>query len=605
MLDPATTNLAHALSDLRTRIAAARLDLPEIFSLGDRIAELAANASDGAELVQRVAILGALNTDYIRRAIAVAVVQEGALPVIYQAPYGSYVQEVLDPSAGMHAFRPNVVVLAPDWRDVVDDLPIGASAGAVAEAVGRKIDLFCHLWNRIGVSGSRIVQHLLVPPARAWGGVAERLAPASPANQVRAINDGLVREGRGRIHWVDMERLAGEVGTRAFAPDRFYHNGRLGMENRHLPRFLTAFRAAWRLSFGRGKKVLALDLDNTLWGGVIGDDGVDGICLGPGSPVGEAFAEWQHYVRALRSRGVILAVCSKNDPTVATTGFMHMGSVLKREDFAAFECSWQDKVQGLRAIARNLNVGIDSLVFCDDNPAECDLVRRELPEVEVIELGDDPTRFIDKLDSGHSMDLAEYTSEDLGRADMYTARGRALEEANSAPDIGAYLRGLNMQGCVWRPEEPDLPRVAQLEMKTNQFNLTTRRLTEAQLREFLAREDALVLAFRLRDRFGDHGLTSTLIAVHEGDALRIVSWLMSCRIFSRTAEQFIMRFLLTIAAEKGFQTIIGDYTPTARNGVVADLYPRLGFKTLENRNSFELIVGAPDFEGLSTSIAAV
>ena len=234
-VSPCPTNLSPPsgpdFDDLRARLATAPLGLADIFEAGERIAALAAAAPAGVPR-QRIAILGALTTDFIARAIAVAAVQEGVLPVIYQAPHGSYVQEVLDPSAGLHRFRPDLVVLAPDWRDVVDDLPVGAQAAQAAAAVADKAELFRHLWERIDALGCRIVQHTLVLPPRAWGGIAERLAPASPASQVRAINDRLLAAGSGRVSWVDMERLAGEVGSRNFAPGKFFHNARLGMENR-------------------------------------------------------------------------------------------------------------------------------------------------------------------------------------------------------------------------------------------------------------------------------------------------------------------------------------------------------------------------------------
>ena len=600
MLDsPARPGMA-AVTALRARLSSATPTLAEIFEAGERIAAVATEAPADTPC-QRIAVLGSLTTDFIARAISLAAVLEGALPLLYQAPYGSYVQEVLDPTSGLHKFKPDLVVLAPDWRDMVDQLAIGASPEQAAEAVGNKVDLFRHLWDRLAALGCRIVQHTLVPPARAWGGIAERLAPASPFSQVRAVNDGLLAAGRGKVAWVDMERLANEIGSRAFAPDKFFHAAKLGMESRHLPRYLPAFRAAWRLAFGRAKKVVVLDLDNTLWGGVIGDDGVEAIRLGPGSPEGEAFAEWQAYVQALRDRGIVLAACSKNDPAIAATGFDHPASRLARDDFAAFECSWNDKVQGLRTIARTLNLGLDSLVFCDDNPAECDLVREALPQVAVVQLGADPSRFIDLLDAGHWFELGSYTEEDLGRGAMYEARAKALEAADKAPDVAAYLRGLRMTGRLWRPEEPDMPRVAQLEMKTNQFNLTTRRYSEAQLRAFLARKDVVVLAFRLADRFGDHGLTSTLIAVPQGDALRVDSWLMSCRIFSRSAEQFIMRGLLAIAAERGVARIIGEYIPSPRNGVVADLWERLGFMPVQSLWVRDVAGGATD--GLETAVS--
>jgi FkbH-like protein len=289
------------------------------------------------------------------------------------------------------------------------------------------------------------------------------------------------------------------------------------------------------------------------------------------------FAEWQTYVKALGERGVVLAVCSKNSPEIAATGFANPHSVLRRADFAAFECSWNDKVGGLRRIARDLNLGIDSFVFADDNPAECALVRQELAEVAVVHLGDDPGEFIEKLDAGHWFDLPHYTSEDLGRASAYNARAAALAEQSQATDLGGFLGGLEMKGRLYRPEEADIPRVAQLEQKTNQFNLTTRRYAEAAIRDFLTRNDAIVLAFRLADRLGDHGLVSTLIALQENETLRIDSWLMSCRVFSRSAEQFILRGLIDLARQRGVTRLAGKYLPTPKNDVVADLYERMGF----------------------------
>lgn len=235
--------------------------------------------------------------------------------------------------------------------------------------------------------------------------------------------------------------------------------------------------------------------------------------------------------------------------------------------------------QGWRAAAdrQGLELGIDSFVFADDNPAECDLVRQALPEVAVVHLGSDPAQFIDIFDAGHWLDLQAYTTEDLGRTASYAARAAARAEQVEATDIGGYLAGLAMRGRLYVPEEADIARVAQLEQKTNQFNVTTRRYSEAAIRDFLARDDVVVLAFRLADRFGDHGLVSTLIALHEGDTLRIDSWLMSCRVFSRSAEQYVLRGLLALARGRGVKRLLGEYLPTPKNDVVAALYPRLGF----------------------------
>ncbi len=590
--------------DLRRSLAGAP-GLATILPVGERIIAAGADAASrpSGTVTQRIAVLGAANTDYLSRAIACAVLQEGVLPILYQAPFGSYAQHVLDPTTPLSGFASELVVLAPQGRDLVVELPIGASAAEVDVALDAGVALFGSLWDRLESQGARIIQHLLIPPSPRYRGIAERLAPASPANQIRRLNERLLQAGRGRVRWIELDAFADQIGLRQFSPARLYHTARLEFDPRWLPDYLPLFRAAWRQAEGRGRKVLVLDLDNTLSGGVIGDDGVDGIVLGPGSPVGEAFAAWQCYLKELAQRGVILAVCSKNAPEIAVTGFSHPGAVLKREDFAAFDCAWTDKPGGLHRIAAALNLGIDSFVFADDNPAECELIRQALPEVAVLHLGTDPSRFADLLDAGHWLDLPAYTGEDLGRSAAYRARAAALAAQAEAPDLAGYLAGLAMQGQLYRPGEADLTRMAQLEQKTNQFNLTTRRHSEAVLRGLLARDDAIVLALRLADRFGDHGLVATLLAVPDGDALRINSWLMSCRVFSRSAEQFMLRGLLDLARERGVPRVLGEYRATAKNAVVAELYPRLGFAAV-GVGKFTRTVGA-GVADLVSSIAPV
>jgi FkbH-like protein len=564
------------LNELRERLLAKPPSLPQIFQIGDRLAT-AADAIPAGTPTQRIAVAGGITIDYLRRAVACGVAAEGVFPVTYQAPFGAYIQEILDPGSALHAFAPELIVIAPSHRDLIAALPIDATAAEVDAALEASVGLFGKLWSGLAARNVRIIQHLLVPPAARYRGTADRLAPASPTNQVRRLNEALLAAGRGHVHFVDLEQLAGEIGSRRWSATRFHYSAKLDFDPRWLPDYLAPFRAAWRAANARAKKVLALDLDNTLWGGVIGDDGVEGIALGPASAAGEAFEDWQRMLKGLGERGVVLAVCSKNAPEIAASGFTHPNSVLKRGDFAAFECSWADKAGALRRIAAELNLGLDSFVFADDNPAECALVRQELPEVAVVELGTDPAQFVELFDAGCWFDLPAYTSEDLGRAASYTARAAALAEQAEATDIDAYLATLGMKGRLYRPEEADIGRVAQLEQKTNQFNVTTRRYSETAIREFIAREDAIVLAFRLADRFGDHGLVSTLIAFHEGDAVRIDSWLMSCRVFSRSAEQYMLRGLIEQARTRGASRLVGEYQPTAKNDVVAGLYARLGF----------------------------
>jgi FkbH-like protein len=550
--------------------------LASIFTSAGRIGA-ASTAQDWSGPRQRVAVIGSLTPDFSAKAIACAIYREGVLPQLYLGRYGAYVQELLDPASDLHAFAPEAVVIAPDYRDVVTVLPIGASSDDVAAAIDAKAASFERLWRAAERIGATVYQQTIVPPERGFRGMADRLAPASEANQVDALNRALLERGAERVRFVDVERAARAIGLARWAPERFYVNGKVPFDPQFLPVYLRVFGAAWRGANARAKKALVLDLDNTLWGGVIGDDGVESIALGPDTPAGEAFSAWGAYVKGLSARGVVLAVCSKNDPQIAATGFTHPHSAFALDDFAAFECSWGDKATALRGIAKRLNLGLDALVFADDNAAECDLVRRELPEVGVVELGADPTAFVGLLERDGWFEHDRYTREDAGRSASYAARRQLEDAVESVSDLGAFLSELEMVGTFVPADETSLPRLAQLEQKTNQFNLTTRRYDEPSLRAMLARDDVRAFAFSLRDRHADHGLVSSMIVFREGDAWRIDSWLMSCRIFSRTAEQFMLARLLEAARAEGVTRILGEYVATEKNGVASGLYSALGF----------------------------
>jgi FkbH-like protein len=597
MLEVTSKSLLNELRDLRTENPPS---LPQLFQLGDRLANTPPLPSIPT---QRIAIAGTVTVDYLRRAVACAVAAEGVFPIAYQAPFGSLVHEILTPGSALYTFAPELIVIAPTWRDLITPLPIDASANEVDNSLQPTVELYRSLWSTLAAANIRTIQHTLVPPASRYRGPAERLAPAAPANWVRRLNDKLLEAGRGLVYFLDLEQIATGLGVRNWSASRYQYAAKLDFDPRYLPDYLAPFRAAWRATNARAKKVLALDLDNTLWGGVIGDDGVEGIALGPASATGEAFEDWQRYIKGLAQRGVVLGICSKNTPEVAATGFSHPNSVLRREDFAAFECSWANKADALRRMAKDLNLGLDSFVFVDDNPAECELVRQELREVTVVHLDTDPAQFVEILDAGCWFDLPAYTSEDLGRAAAYTARAAALAEAAESTDIDGYLAGLRMRGRLYRPKETEITRIAQLEQQTNQFNVTTRRYSEATIRGFLARNDVIVLAFGLSDKFGDQGLVSTLIASRDGNDLRIDSWLMSCRVFSRTAEQFIVRGLIEHAQGVGATRLVGEYRPTPRNGVVADLYPKLGFTPINDRFFARELIKLPD--DLVTHIALI
>jgi FkbH-like protein len=334
---------------------------------------------------------------------------------------------------------------------------------------------------------------------------------------------------------------------------------------------------------GRSFKCLVLDLDNTLWGGVIGDDGLEGIVLGQGSAMGEAFVAFQDYCRELSRRGVILAVCSKNDAANALEAFdKHPEMVLRRGDIACFVANWSDKASNLRAIAEQLNIGLDSLVFVDDNPFERSLVRQELPMVAVPEIGDDPVSYAQTIaDAGYFEALA-ITEEDRERSGQY--QGNLMRESlrSTATDLPSYLRGLEMR-LAWRGfDAVGLSRIVQLINKTNQFNLTTRRTTEDDVLGVMRDSRAFGLQLRLIDRFGDNGIIAIVIGrMRDGDDLVIDTWLMSCRVLGRQVEPTTLNLVAAQARRLGARRLVGEYVPTKKNAMVRDHYERLGFTIVE------------------------
>jgi FkbH-like protein len=572
--------------------AASRLKPVEIFVHGTRLL----GAADGG---MRIAIAGSCTTDMIARAAAVGAVQEGFDPAIFQAGFGAWQQEALGSNSATLAFAPDVVLLVNTWRDVVVDLPLGCTKAEIAASVAAQVAAFRLVWDRLlaGAPGRRIIQHLPATPSWALGGVAELRLASSPRAQVAAFREAVLEAGPD-IVFVETDGLKPD--------DAAWFGAKLPFAQDVLPDYLARFRAALRQVTGRMKKLLVLDLDNTLWGGVIGDDGLDGLELGAGTPKGEAFASFQAYARALAARGVVLAVCSKNDEATAEIGFTHSGSVLARDDFAAFECGWGDKPAAIRRIVEQLNLGIDSVVFADDNPAECALVRDALPSVAVVELGADPAQFVARLEQGCWFEMQGLSAEDLARGRAYQARAKAAAaQAETTPtDLSGFLAGLQMRGRVFAAGEADFSRVAQLEAKTNQFNLTGRRLTETVIRDFAGRADGLVLAATLKDKFGDHGLVSSLVASVDGETMTIISWVMSCRVFSRTLEEFFLLRLIEAARDRGVARLRGQFVPSEKNSVVAGLFSRLGFAAEADETGWVRDISAETVE-LTTYVVAV
>src|SRR5581483_7391641 len=418
----------------------------------------------------------------------------------------------------------------------------------------------------------------------------ERLVAGAPAQLIARLNERLSQAAaEDGVLLLDVARASERDGLDAWFDITRWLQAKLEIAPQAAPRYgelLVRLIAAQR---GLSKKCLVLDLDNTLWGGVVGDDGPEGIIVGEGSGTGEAHLALQRYARQLRDRGVILAVCSKNDPAIAEGVFRdHPEMLLKRTDIAAFVANWDDKAANLKRIAQQLNIGIESLVFVDDNPAERARVRHVLPMVAVPELPDDAAYYVRCLAEAGYFESVSFTADDSRRGEQYAANisREALRESSQSMDD--FLKGLNMSVTYGPFQSVDLPRVAQLIAKTNEFNPTTRRHSLEDVGRFVATAGCLTLQFRLADKFGDNGLVSAMILQPVADApdvLEIDTWVMSCRVFGRQLEREAMNVAVETASRIGVRAFHALYIPTSKNGIIKTLYSDLGFTLLQGATS--------------------
>jgi FkbH-like protein len=436
-------------------------------------------------------------------------------------------------------------------------------------------------WDAAGRMGSRVLQigyDWMSPGAEGFGLAGE---PPHPVELIRAANGALRQHRPPGSYFLDLELVSGMMGREAFYDPRRYHWTKQPFSERGLVRLAEHVWAGVRALTTGPKKVLVLDLDNTLWGGVVGETGPLGVALGE-SPDGEAFRAFQGHVKALSRRGIVLAVASKNNEADGREPFeRNPDMILGLDDIAAAEINWEPKGTTIRRIAETLSLGLDSFVFFDDNPAEREQVRRAAPEVAVVEVPPEPAEYVRALQAGLWFETTSLTEADRTRAEQYAVERKRRELQQSTGSMEDYLRSLEMRADVRAIDEPDLMRVVQLLAKTNQFNLTTRRHTRDDVLRLLRLPDAIGMTLRVRDRFGDHGLIGVMIAVPAEDsfrALQIDTWLMSCRVIGRTVEQFFFGELLERARRLGYGEIIGEYLPTPKNAPVSELYDSLGFR---------------------------
>ena len=561
-----------ALALLRDALNRGRLGPEEIDRAGRFIHKARADAAD-AKGTLRIHLLGQCTTTWLLPAVTAIAWGQGQACSVTEAGYDTILQDLNRLSAEPKG--PDVVVLIP-WTQ-----RLSGGSGSVAERVEDELAFWRHAWEAAGRMGSRILQvgyDWMSPGAEGFGLAGET---GSPVDLVRAANAALRQHRPPGSYFLDLELVSGMMGRDSFYDPRRYFWTKQPFSERGVVRLADHLWAGARALTTGPKKVLVLDLDNTLWGGVVGETGALGVALGE-SPDGEAYRSFQKHAKALSKRGIVLAVASKNNPADGREPFeKNPEMILGLDDIAAAEINWEPKGTTIRRLAETLSLGLDSFVFFDDNPAEREQVRQAIPEVAVADVPAEPAEYVRALQAGLWFEAASLTEADRERAEQYAVERKRRELQQSAGTMEDYLRSLEMVADVREIDEADLMRVVQLLGKTNQFNLTTRRHGREDVLRLLALPDAVGMTLRVEDRFGDHGLIGVMIAVPADDdprALRIDTSLMSCRVIGRTVEQFFIGELLERARRLGYREIRGEYIPTKKNALVSELYDRLGFK---------------------------
>jgi FkbH-like protein len=540
--------------------------------------ELSAN-QDLREL--RIAVLGGVTTNEVVDLLELLLLDAGFRPVFYQSEYNRYFEDaVLEPEK-LAAFRPEIVYIHTHWMNIhTAHLGVTSKETKVAAVVAAELARYQTIWDSLHQSvGCNIIQNNFETPPIGLLGNADCVSESGRTRLVWELNLAFSRAAAENQKLViqDLHSLSAFLGHQQWHDWTRWFSYKIPTTPQASLAIAKSTTAIIGSLFGKSKKCLVLDLDNTLWGGVIGDVGADRIEIGKETPVAEAHTAVQQYCLELRRRGILLAVCSKNQEEIAREGFAHPDTVLKLEHFSAFKANWEPKHQNLQAIAAELNLGLDSFVFVDDNPAERALVRAQLPMVLTPEVGSDVALYPTILDATRCFESVRLSKEDLERADAYAANSARACSAAKFADYGAYLDSLGMKAEIDTFQPVYLDRIAQLINKTNQFNLTTRRYTYAEVEDVSKHPDYIALYGKLADTFGDNGLISVLIGRRDGASLHLDLWLMSCRVLKRDMELAMLDALVERAAAAGIEKLVGYYYPTAKNKMVEDHYRQLGF----------------------------
>lgn len=540
--------------------------------------ELLEASSDWTD--KKIAILGGSTTHELKDMLELFLLHYGIRPSFYESEYAQYWTDAMFPNEELEAFAPDVIVVHTTSRNLLRWPELSQSAGEVDELFAQTLAHFTSMWASLRERyACPILQNNFEFPTWRLQGNREASDNSGRVRFVNRLNQAFADYARDHegFYLNDIQYLSAVYGLDGWSDPFYWHMYKLSPALGAVPLLAHSLACIVKSLFGKNKKAFALDLDNTLWGGIVGDDGPENLQIGQETPMGQVYSEFQDYLKAHRQLGVILNIVSKNEPENAMAGLHRPDMRLQEDDFIMIKANWEPKSVNLQDIAHTLSLTPDSFVFVDDNPAEREIIRQQLPGVAVPEIGDKPEEYLRAIDRMGYFEVTTLSADDAARTQMYrqnAARSRAEAEFH---DYGAYLRSLEMRAEIREFVPLYLARIAQLTNKSNQFNLTTRRCTREELEAMAAEERYLTLYGKLEDRFGDNGVVSVVIGEQKGERMDLLLWLMSCRVLKRDMELAMLDELTARCIARGVRVLRGFYYPTAKNKMVREFYGTLGF----------------------------
>lgn len=552
-----------------------------------------------SRISKRIAVLGGSTTHDLKEMLELFLLNAGIAPDFYESEYNQYWQDVMFDNLELTEFRPDVIYIHTSSRNIEEFPTVKDSEERIEELLERVYTHFEQIWNRIEDSYQcTVIQNNFEPPFFRLLGNADFSDSHGRLNFINRLNEKFAAYARTHKNFFinDINYMASCYGLQKWADPFYWHMYKYTCAVQAIPELAYNTANIIKSIYGKNQKAFVLDLDNTLWGGVVGDDGADNIEIGQETSMGQLYSEFQKYLKAHKDLGVLLTIDSKNDEENALAGLNRPDSVLKPEDFLIIKANWENKDRNIAEIAKELNIGTDSLVFVDDNPAERHIVKAQIQGIKVPEV-EDAVRFITTLDRAGYFEVTSLSEDDLKRNDMYKANAERLKQEAGYTDYSDYLLSLDMKAEIRPFATVYMARIAQLTNKSNQFNLTTKRCSQADIESLAGDSKYITLYGKLTDRFGDNGVVSVVFGHKDeadGKLFHIDLWLMSCRVLKRDMEFAMMDELVFKCREQGIRRMKGYYYPTAKNGMVKEFYAVQGFDKIredaEGNTEWEFII---------------